>query len=656
MPLKDTYLHTAITVWGVCWIRSPFGWIWILCSSIWLFRLQKRAVLISCILLIWMQFRITSPIDSTLPPASFTATIQEIKSSYALAQYEDETILLYDVNGVAFGDIVQVEAECTTIDGLKNFHQFSFSDWTKRRGITYGCSLKNQTMIEKSTSMRASIYERITSMESEPRNWLLKTLYGIQAEEEQEVSYMVSSSGMHMSFACTLLEKLLAICLPTVYCQILTIILIFLFGNVILWKDALYRIVCFRFANLLFAKQSAFDRLGIGMLWMLVLFPYTASEITFVLPVVFRLTFLFNVQKRSKRLVSMLVLLPLQFHYFNEVDMLQLFIFPLLRKGYGIAFLCALLYVCIPNSVVYMLAMWLLDCLQWLQSFHFPFYYAASIPFLFIWFYQGFKWLGKRSKKHSVLLVSLFLYTQIAPYLRPYMEVMMIDVGQGDATLISLPFHQGNILIDVAGNKHKNIPKDVIVPVLHARGIRSIDLVIITHDDFDHSGGLPQLEELMEVKQVITEKQEKITLGNTTFHFLLSSYSYEDSNNNSILTFFTAFDTNMLFMGDAGKEVEADLMREFVNLQADVLKVGHHGSKTSSSLSFLHQLHPSLALISCGANNFYGHPSKETLASLTQEDIQTLDTPHHGAVSIKLTNFIRFYKTATDEFGIIKVR
>lgn len=655
MPMKNMILHIACALWILCWIASPFGWLWIAGVLLWFARIQKRKMLLTAFLLVGMQLSITNSQTAIKPPASFPATIKEIKSKYVVAQWENERILLYDSENISFGDVIQVAADCEEIDGLKNFHQFSFCDWSNKRGITYGCSIKQQTLVQKSTSLRSKIYQHIQGMKEERKNWLLETFYGIK-QNEQERSYMVSSSGMHMSFVASLLERFFALWFPACFTQGLTLILILCFGSAFLWKDALVRIFLFRLAALLFPRYSAQDRLGIAMIMVLCVMPYSAGELTFVLPVAFRVCFLFNVQKRHPRVVSLLVLIPLQFYYFNEVDLIQILLFSILRKGYGIAFLLALLYLICPQSIVYALVTILLQVLALLEQFQFPLYYASSLGFVALWFYAGFHWLGQRCFRYGGVLMTLFLFTQLSPYLKPYMEVMMIDVGQGDCTLISLPFHQGNILIDVAGNKHKNLPEDVIVPVLHSLGIRSLDMVIITHDDFDHSGGLLQLKELMEVTQVITKKQEAISFGNYTFSFLLTDQAYADINDNSILTFLEAYDTNMLFMGDASKKVEEDVLREYPNLHADILKVGHHGSKTSSSLSFLHQLHPSLGLISCGAKNFYGHPSPETLAALEQEEIQALATPQKGAVSIKLTNFIRFYKTATDEFGIIKPR
>lgn len=347
MSLKNTWLHTALALWMVCLLPPFFSWLFILCSVRWLAKLQKKGVWVSCILMVVAQLRISNIAHQEPPPTTVQATIQEIKSKYAIAEYENQRILLYDVQEASFGDVLQLEVDCSPIDGLKNFHQFSFSEWAGRRGIEYGCSIKHHTILEKGTSIRAQLYERIQDMTEGPREWLLSTLYGIH-DREQEVSYMVSSSGMHISFVCTLLERFFALWLSTSACQWLTLLLVFGFGNFFLWKEALVRILCFRLANLLFAKYSAQDRLGIGMILLLMVLPYLAQEITFVLPVAFRLCFLFNVQKRSKRLLSYLVLLPIQFYYFNEVDLIQILLFPLLRIGYGTAFLMALAYLLAP--------------------------------------------------------------------------------------------------------------------------------------------------------------------------------------------------------------------------------------------------------------------------------------------------------------------
>ena len=233
---------------------------------------------------------------------------------------------------------------------------------------------------------------------------------------------------------------------------------------------------------------------------------------------------------------------------------------------------------------------------------------------------------------------------------------MMLDVGQGDCTLIILPYHQGVIMVDVMGSRYKNIPKDIIAPIVQSKGIKAIDKVILTHDDYDHSGGLKQLQERIEVKEVIMDKREDTWMKNLHIPFLLSQYPGKDGNDNSILTYLEVYGLRMLFMGDAGVNVEEALMEEYSKLRVDVLKIGHHGSSTSSSLAFLQQLDARIALISAGRNNRYGHPHKEVMDRLKQVDCIPLTTSINGGVSIKFCKYFAFFRTADNEFGIIDFR
>lgn len=107
-----------------------------------------------------------------------------------------------------------------------------------------------------------------------------------------------------------------------------------------------------------------------------------------------------------------------------------------------------------------------------------------------------------------------------------------------------------------------------------------------------------------------------------------------------------------LFMGDAGTEAEAALLQRY-DLAVDVLKVGHHGSDTSSSLSFLHELQPQLALVSAGRNNRYHHPSTAIMQRLRQENIPALVSARDGAVSIRFSRYFSYYVSAEGAIGIL---
>lgn len=176
--------------------------------------------------------------------------------------------------------------------------------------------------------------------------------------------------------------------------------------------------------------------------------------------------------------------------------------------------------------------------------------------------------------------------------------------------------------------------------------------MILTHDDFDHSGGYESLKDRIEIKQVIKDSKEKVNVK-YPFHLLLSEREAKDENDSSIISYFTYDKLSYLFMGDASKEIEKQLMDAY-DLKADVIKVGHHGSNTSSDSAFLDSLDCKIALISAGYKNKYDHPSLETLQTLQTLYIHAFCTNNSGSIAIYSLRDFSFIVTNDGLFGIIK--
>lgn len=217
-------------------------------------------------------------------------------------------------------------------------------------------------------------------------------------------------------------------------------------------------------------------------------------------------------------------------------------------------------------------------------------------------------------------------------------SVHFIDVGQGDSTLISC--NGVNVLIDAGEN---NRGDDVLLKLIELN-ISKLDYVIGTHAHSDHIGGLDTVINSVKTDKIVLSDLPDSMVPNTkTYTDLLNAIvennvelipfepnmsfdigggkltlispnkDYKDHNDLSIISRFTFSDTSFLFTGDAEEKVEEDLLDLGIDVSADVLKVGHHGSETSSSQRFISAVKPKYAVIEVGTNNQYGHPSSETL-------------------------------------------
>ena len=222
------------------------------------------------------------------------------------------------------------------------------------------------------------------------------------------------------------------------------------------------------------------------------------------------------------------------------------------------------------------------------------------------------------------------------------LTVHFVDVGQGDCIL--LVSDNQTMLIDAGNNKDGS----EVVKYIKSQGIEKLDYVIGTHPDADHIGGLDNVINAFDIGKVYMPKKQHntktfedvlvaiknkglkvtspkvgdtLTLGNAVVTFLGPVSSYEDNNNNSIVVKVEHGENSFLMTGDASLDAEVDLLKNKEALQADVLKVGHHGSHSSTSKKFLEAVKPTYAVISCGVDNSYGHPHKETMNYLNDAGI-----------------------------------
>ncbi|WP_300259504.1 ComEC/Rec2 family competence protein [Clostridium sp.] len=237
------------------------------------------------------------------------------------------------------------------------------------------------------------------------------------------------------------------------------------------------------------------------------------------------------------------------------------------------------------------------------------------------------------------------------------MSVTYLNVGQGDSELIQV--NGINMLIDAGTNAGAN----ELVKDLKNRGIKTIDIAIATHPHEDHIGGMDEVLENFDVKSFYAPKVAhttktyenmlkavkneglkikqikegtKIDLGKDTKVEVYSPVKseYEELNNYSPVMKISYGQNSFMFTGDAESLVEKEILSENKNLKSDVLKLGHHGSHSSTSEDFLKAVDPSIAIVSCAKDNKYGHPHKETMSNLKKAGVTVYETFRDGDITI----------------------
>jgi competence protein ComEC len=293
-------------------------------------------------------------------------------------------------------------------------------------------------------------------------------------------------------------------------------------------------------------------------------------------------------------------------------------------------------------------------------------------------FYLLLAWEQKRSLlKPTLVILVILLFQWIHPYFNSNAKVTFIDVGQGDSILIELPFRKGVYLIDTGGKVEQKLKKwqegrpefdpgeDIVVPFLKANGIRQISGLILTHGDIDHTGGAFAVVREIKVNNIISSRTPKTEqhilklikesknkvlsikylrrgqsweIENQYFYVLHpkigENISYKNENDQSLVILAKLYNIPILLTGDLENRGEAALIKAYPNLRASILKVGHHGSKTSTNSPLLNTVQPKVAIISVGKFNRFGHPHQSVLKRLAETNVKILRTDELGAIKL----------------------
>ncbi|MCB6706535.1 DNA internalization-related competence protein ComEC/Rec2 [[Clostridium] saccharogumia] len=636
----------------VCLLVHPIFWVLMIGYGIFvIYRLKMINFISIFIFTIIFSFFINwpKPINDTV----IKGKIVDLDEKSVVVKTDETKVKVYgNFIGYHLDDELEMEVEYFEINEPTNDNAFNYKNYLYSQGITNNASIKRLLDVNTKETLFQKLQERISSNDLID-SYASMFVLGIKDEVIEDyyqqltdlsVVHLFALSGLHIHLLKDMLKKVLRFFMPDKYIDYFGIVLIGIYIYLIPFNISFVRAYLVMVLAVLFKRYlNKLDCLSIVTIIMLWTNPYIIFSLSFIFSYfIYFVILLINKNKYFNLLVyfgSLPIILMIQYRINILSLLLGIVLVPLVSLLYQIIWLY-MIFGDVVRGLVMVIIYFLNNIITFCNDFSvFLNFSKPSLFFILVYYFIYFKIILKINIKRNVtrevlLLFSLLLMFYLKPYYCIEGKVVMIDVGQGDCFLIQQPFNQGNILIDTGGLRNKDLASLTLVPYLRSQGIFELDYVFISHDDFDHCGAYESLSNQIEIKHTVKKYQEKMKIGNIEIEMLKSDVSSNDNNDTSLVIKATINDLVYLFIGDASNLVEKDLIKKYPDLKVDVLKVSHHGSTTGTCSEFLEVVRPKIALISCGKDNRYGHPSDAVLRRLEDYDIKIYRSDLMGMVKI----------------------
>ena len=602
-----------------------------------------------------------------------------------------EKVLVYDYDkvNISIGAKVKVEGTIDIPNNNSNFYLFNYRKYLLSMNTHFIMKLDRLWILNRGNifyKVKRNIIKRINKIDNPYLNTFIlgdnsklddNILHSYQVNG---ISHLFAVSGMHIGLIVLILEFILHKFKIKNKLIIIIFILFYIFltnySKSIIRAGLLYIL-------LLLNKKYKFRLSTLKILILLlcislIINPYNLYNISFIFTYLVAIALILNSKLINRfsnyfikilitSFIAFIVTIPFMINNYFSINILgiilniifvplvSLIIFPLSIIVFIIPCMGNVfnifIYLLEKLSIIFSSIKLFQITLCHINTFVFTLYYLIIIIVLYMF--------NKGKYSYIMLLIVLMIIHSNYRLINSNYYYVMLDVKQGDSSLLIFPHNKCNIMIDTGGIYNNDLTSNVLIPSLKSRGIRKLDYIIITHGDYDHMGEAIKLVNNFKVDNVVfnigdinsiesriisvLEKKnikyyiglDKLKINNNTLYFL-NTKEYDNENDNSNVLYFKLDIFKFLLLGDASSIREKDIIDEYDISDIDVLKVGHHGSRTSSSEYFIDEINPKYSLISVGKNNRYGHPNKEVLKNLVNSKIYRTD--EDGSIMFKIKN------------------
>lgn len=612
---------------------------------------------------------------------------EELKCNY----YPSEEEIKEDYRKVyRLGSTVSIEGSLKIPSNNTVPNNFNYKKYLYNRKVYYTCTIEKIDVTDEDIPplyrLKNAITDRIMSFEI--RDYMYTLIIGDKSLLDDEtfenyrkngVTHLFAISGMHIGlFSGVVLKLLTRFKIKKKVKYSICILILWVYAFLTGFTPSVLR------ACLFFTILNGFRLAKIEISNLKILF-LTASililcnrNIIFDIGFIYSFATSFGLIYTSKFLNSHPVLgtsltatlysLPITVQNFYKINLLST-LFNLIFVPFVSVIvypLCLLTFLFRPLEPIAKMAIFFLEGLNgFLAGIDFLYIVVPKLPWIIIGIYFLILLKGFDTKpfRTCTVLLSLILLCKCIPYLNGSYTLGFIDVGQGDSSLLITPHANKVILIDTGGKvsfggNFSYYVSDSTITYLNSLGLDRVDTLILTHGDYDHMGDALNIVNKLKVGEVIfnggeyddleleligvlkekgidySQGIEELSIGRGNNLQFINDKMYDNENDNSNVIYAELFESRILLMGDASKEVERNILEKHEITDIDILKVGHHGSNTSSSEEFIDAINPKYSFISVGKNNRYGHPNNEVLDNLGNSRIYRTD--EDGSIVLKI--------------------